>query len=111
MLYPASIAGWTDDIAAESKRAASWPLTSLVAATGATQPRLSARSDLTGFNWSDVPVILPEIGLMTNRAEDALLATDGLSGQDRPRTYRGHTELPWSELDYAGVSKQAYRGG
>ncbi len=30
---------------------------------------------MTGFNWSDVPVILPEIGFMTNAAEDKLLAT------------------------------------
>ena len=30
---------------------------------------------MTGFNWSDVPVILPEIGFMTNPAEDRALAT------------------------------------
>jgi N-acetylmuramoyl-L-alanine amidase len=76
MLYPASIKGWTDDIAVESKRAAQLALDELVAATGAHSRGLSARSDLSGFNWSDVPVILPEIGLMTNRAEDARLATD-----------------------------------
>jgi N-acetylmuramoyl-L-alanine amidase len=76
VLYPASIAGWTDDIAAESKRAATLALEELVAATGATNRGLSRRSDLTGFNWSDVPVFLPELGYMTNPAEDALLASD-----------------------------------
>jgi N-acetylmuramoyl-L-alanine amidase len=76
MLYPATIAGWTDDIAVESKRAARLALDEMVAATGAHNRGLSARSDLSGFNWSDVPVILPEIGLMTNPAEDKLLATD-----------------------------------
>jgi N-acetylmuramoyl-L-alanine amidase len=30
---------------------------------------------MTGFNWSDVPVILPEIGFMTNPDEDRLLRT------------------------------------
>ncbi len=75
VLYPVSIAGWTDDIAAQSKRAATLALDELIAATGAKRRGLRARSDMTGFNWSDVPVFLPEIGLMTNPAEDALLAT------------------------------------
>ena len=37
---------------------------------------LDARSDITGFNWSQVLVILPEIGFMTNPAEDRLLETN-----------------------------------
>ena len=36
---------------------------------------ISERGDMTGFNWSDVPVILPEIGFMTNPDEDRSLAT------------------------------------
>ncbi len=75
VLYPASIAGWTDDIAAASKRAALLAQQELIAATGAKDRGIDARGDLTGFNWSDVPVILPEIGFMTNPAEDRLLAT------------------------------------
>ena len=35
MLYPATIAGWTDDIASESLRAATIALQELVNATGA----------------------------------------------------------------------------
>ncbi len=97
MLYPATINGWTDDIAAESKRAAKLALEELVAATGASSRGLSARSDLSGFNWSDVPVILPEIGLMTNRAEDKALATDAY--QDR--IVQGLTN---AILKYLGVS-------
>jgi N-acetylmuramoyl-L-alanine amidase len=76
MLYPATITGWTDDIAAESKRGAALALQELIKATGARDRGLSARSDLAGFNWSDVPTFLAEIGLMTNPAEDQLLATD-----------------------------------
>ena len=75
VLYPASIKGWTDDIAAASKEAAVLAQRELIAATGAVDRGLDARSDMTGFNWSDVPVILPEIGFMTNPAEDRLLAT------------------------------------
>ena len=75
VLYPASIKGWTDDIAASSKKAASLAQRELIAATGARDRGIDARSDMTGFNWSDVPAILPEIGFMTNPAEDRLLAT------------------------------------
>ena len=75
VLYPVSIKGWTDDIAEASKRAATLAQKDLIAATGAKDRGIDARSDMTGFNWSDVPVILPEIGFMTNSAEDRLLAT------------------------------------
>ena len=75
VLYPVSIKGWTDDIAVASKKAASVAQSELIAATGAKDRGIDARSDMTGFNWSDVPVMLPEIGFMTNAAEDRLLAT------------------------------------
>jgi N-acetylmuramoyl-L-alanine amidase len=75
VLYPVSIAGWTDDIAVPSKQAAALALDELITATGASDRGLDARRDMTGFNWSDVPVFLPELGFMTNSVEDALLAT------------------------------------
>lgn len=36
---------------------------------------LQERSDFTGFNWADVPVILVEMGFMTDPTDDRLLAT------------------------------------
>lgn len=75
VLYPASIDGWTDDIATPSRRAAELAQAALVAATGASDRGIDARRDITGFNWSDVPVIIPEIGFMTNPEEDRLLNT------------------------------------
>jgi len=75
VLYPVSIKGWTDDIAVASKKAASLAQSELIAATGAKDRGIDARSDMSGFNWSDVPAIIPEIGFMTNAAEDRLLAT------------------------------------
>jgi len=81
VLYPASIKGWTDDIAKPSKQAAGLMQRELIAATGAVDLGTQARSDLTGFNWSDVPVILAEIGFMTNPEEDRLLASS--SYQDK----------------------------
>lgn len=72
-LFPARIRGWTDDVYAPSRRAAATIQRSLVAATGAQNRGLVERSDLTGFNWADVPVVLVETGFMTNPREGRLL--------------------------------------
>jgi N-acetylmuramoyl-L-alanine amidase len=74
-LYPALRRGWTDDVYAQSKRAARIVQSELVRALGFPDRGLQERSDFTGFNWSDVPVILAELGFMTNPTEDRLLAT------------------------------------
>lgn len=75
VLYPAYIEGWTDDIYSASRRAAQLAQSALIAATGANDRGLDERGDMTGFNWSDVPVIMPELGFMTNPDEDRLLAS------------------------------------
>ena len=72
-LYPAVHRGWTDDIYASSLRAAKAIQRSTVAATGARDLGLSKRSDLTGFNWSNVPAVLVETGFMSNPSERRLL--------------------------------------
>lgn len=74
-LYPALHAGWTDDIYAQSRRAAAIVQRQLVRALGFPDRGLQERPDFTGFNWADVPAILVEMGFMTNRTEDRLLAT------------------------------------
>jgi N-acetylmuramoyl-L-alanine amidase len=68
-LYPAFHRGWTDDIYAPSLRAARLVQRATVRATGARDNGLIQRSDLTGFNWADVPAILVETGFMTNPSE------------------------------------------
>jgi N-acetylmuramoyl-L-alanine amidase len=72
-LYPAWHRGWTGDILPESARAAALVQRKLVAATGAADLGLVRRSDLTGFNWADVPAVLVETGFMSNPAESARL--------------------------------------
>jgi N-acetylmuramoyl-L-alanine amidase len=72
-LYPARRAGWTDDVYPASRRAARAVQRSLIAATGARDLGLVERSDLTGFNWADVPVVLAETGFMTNPTEGRML--------------------------------------
>ncbi len=74
-LHPALRAGWTDDIYVPSKRAARVVQSHLVRALGFPDRGLQERSDFTGFNWADVPVVLVELGFMTNPTEDRLLAT------------------------------------
>jgi N-acetylmuramoyl-L-alanine amidase len=72
-LYPARRRGWTDDIYRASFRAARAVQDATVAATGARDLGLVRRSDLTGFNWANVPAILVETGFMTNPTERRLL--------------------------------------
>jgi N-acetylmuramoyl-L-alanine amidase len=74
-LYPAARRGWTDDVAAESRRAARLLQGAVVVATGARDLGIRPRSDLVGFNFADVPVVLVEAGFMTNRLEGARLTT------------------------------------
>ena len=74
-LYPAFHRGWTDDIYARSLRAARDVQPAVVRATGANDDGLIPRSDLTGFNWANVPVILVETGFMSNARESRLLRT------------------------------------
>jgi N-acetylmuramoyl-L-alanine amidase len=74
-LVPAFRRGWTDDIYARSLRAGRNVQSALVRATGAKNIGILFRSDLTGFNWADVPAILVESGFMTNPAEARLLRT------------------------------------
>jgi N-acetylmuramoyl-L-alanine amidase len=74
-LHPALRRGWTDDVYTPSKRAARLVQRELVRSLGFPDRGLQERSDFTGFNWADVPVILAELGFMTNPTEDRLLAT------------------------------------
>jgi N-acetylmuramoyl-L-alanine amidase len=68
-LYPALRRGWTDDVYAKSVRAARVLQQAVVHSTGAPDLGLQRRSDLTGFNWADVPVVLVETGFLSNPAE------------------------------------------
>jgi N-acetylmuramoyl-L-alanine amidase len=72
-LVPALHRGWTDDIYAASRRAAVKVQAAVIRQTGARNLGLLQRSDLTGFNWANVPAILVETGFMTNLRERRLL--------------------------------------
>ena len=72
-LVPALRRGWTDDVYMASGRAGRLVQAALLAATGAADRGVVERSDLTGFNWADVPAVLVETGFLSNSAERALL--------------------------------------
>jgi N-acetylmuramoyl-L-alanine amidase len=72
-LTPAGRRGWTDDVYSRSRRAARAVQRELVRATGARDLGVVERSDLTGFNWADVPVVLAETGFLSNSTERRLL--------------------------------------
>lgn len=67
---------YTAGIQSASRAAAEAVLSAFVETTGAKNLGLSERSDQTGFNWSEVPVINIEMGHMSNAAEDEKLASD-----------------------------------
>jgi len=80
-LTPALHRGWTDDVYDSSRRAATLVQTELVRALGFPNRGIQERSDFTGFNWADVPVILVEMGFMTSPTEDRALARPAVRGR------------------------------
>jgi N-acetylmuramoyl-L-alanine amidase len=80
-LTPALRRGWTDDVYRASRRAATLVQAELVRSLGFPDRGVQERSDFTGFNWADVPVILVEMGFMTNPSEDRALATPAVRGR------------------------------
>jgi len=77
-LVPALRNGWTDDVYRSSRRAAAAIQAELVPALGFPDRGIQERSDFTGFNWADVPVVLVELGFMTHPGEDRALARGGV---------------------------------
>ena len=73
-LAPALRRGWTDDVYSASRRAARLVQAELVRASRFPDRGITERSDITGFNWADVPAILVEMGFMTSPVEDRELA-------------------------------------
>jgi N-acetylmuramoyl-L-alanine amidase len=91
-LYPSLHRGWTDDIYTRSLRAARLVRRTTAATTGARDNGLVGRSDLTGFNWANVPAILVETGFMTNPLERSRLQ----SGTYQWKVARGFTAGIWA---------------
>jgi N-acetylmuramoyl-L-alanine amidase len=77
MLVPAAMNENTKAIHDESKRCGTIILNTLASEVGMKNRGVVEHSDMTGFNWSKVPVILVEMGFLSNANEDNLLSSDG----------------------------------
>lgn len=75
MLVPAPI-GYAKNISGISEKYGQVILNDLVSIVGMNNRGVVERTDLTGFNWSKVPVVLVEMGFMSNVEEDRLLSDD-----------------------------------
>jgi N-acetylmuramoyl-L-alanine amidase len=73
-LYPATNQ-WTKPIVTSSRKAAALVRQHTLSTTGAENGGSVARSDIAGFNWSEVPAILVQTGFQSNAVEDKLLSS------------------------------------
>jgi len=76
MLVPAKVNDRTTAIADISASYGKTILNTLTSQVGMKNNGVITRSDLTGFNWSTVPVVLVEMGFLSNQNEDKLLSSD-----------------------------------
>src|SRR6185503_10926377 len=81
--------------------------TALIRASGARNEGVLFRSDLTGFNWADVPAVLVETGFMTNPTESRRLKTSAY----QQRVALGLVHGGAAALDVRLVHRRLRRGG
>ena len=76
VLIPSGKLLGTPSIVEESARLGQLMVDAVAKETGAKNRGTIKRTDLTGFNFSETPVVLIEIGYMTNPEEDTRLETE-----------------------------------
>lgn len=74
ILSPSKDNHYTESIYQESSKLAELVLQAMLLKTGAHDMGISYRGDISGFNWSEVPVVLVEVGFMSNPEEDIKLS-------------------------------------
>lgn len=75
MLIPSPINENTKVIYDQSKKYGQIVLSTLINEVGMPNRGVIERKDMTGFNWSRIPVILVEMGFLSNKEEDKLLSS------------------------------------
>lgn len=69
-LYPSKSNKYVGKLSGKCKKLSEAVLSGMCGKSGAKNRGLSQRDDLTGTNWSTIPVTLIEMGFMTNPQED-----------------------------------------
>ncbi|WP_434304728.1 N-acetylmuramoyl-L-alanine amidase family protein [Clostridium botulinum] len=87
MLVP-SKRGYASEINELSRKYGDTLLREMVASANMNNRGIVEREDMTGFNWSKVPVVLVEMGFLSNVEEDKLLNTE----EYRIKIVKGLTE-------------------
>ena len=73
MLYPSKKNIKNTELVDNSKRLGQAILKNAISLTGANNRGIYANSQMAGFNWSEVPVVLFEMGFMTNPKDEKKL--------------------------------------
>lgn len=81
MMIPGNKYVKDQEILKKSRKAGELILNGFQERTKAKSRGLVETSELTGFNWSKVPVVLLEMGFMTNPEEDRLLNSDSYQNE------------------------------
>lgn len=92
MLVPGKV-GYVKGISNISKYYGEILLKTVTKEVGMKNNGVITRSDLTGFNWSKVPVVLIEMGFLSNKYEDKLLATESYQDKLANALYKGVEEI------------------
>jgi N-acetylmuramoyl-L-alanine amidase len=75
-LYPSKKNPYVSELSADSYDLAKAIVDALCDSTGARNRGATAHDDMSGINWSAVPVTIIEMGYMTNEKEDRLMQTE-----------------------------------
>ena len=75
VLCPSANNRYISKLYSKSRQLSECVIASYCSATGLRSRGISYRDDLTGTNWSTIPVTLLELGFMTNRTEDRYMAS------------------------------------
>ncbi len=74
-LYPSKDNPYVSELSKDSQSLAEAVVNAMCHSTGAKNRGAIARDDMSGINWSKLPVTIIEMGYMTNKTEDKLMQT------------------------------------